>query len=649
MAKKLIINTLLQNEEEYFECLSEHYQMMLDGVEHESVRHRPIPFKFNEGDKEKFELPLNNFITNLMMWEPFVYLESAISKEYIFDTHNITSHAIGDYLDKFVIIPHRKEFSNKELNLMCASVIENLKRICEDFSMILGVNMNLKSDIDMMNNDPEYRQLLMTKFSTSMNPEEVHRLQDENTKTIVKKIKENPDHCLHHILNAGHGVNFKQFAEYITCIATKPDGLGNIFPMAIDDSYMTTGMRSVHTLYIDMCAARNAQIIAKTQTGDTGYFARKIYIMTQGNRLHTNPRFDCGSTNYELIRVLDRTHLYMLDKKYYFDKFGKMQCINGFKDEFLIGTEIKLRTPITCASNSRGEGICYKCYGDLAHTNNDIIVGGIASRELTSRFTQTNLSAKHLNASNIKPVVWSEGLEKFFDIEFNYVLPKPETISNGNLYIVINVEDIGYVSDEDDVDYNEYVVSCKIVNNKTKEEWEISSDIDTPMYLSEYIKETFMMNKKRNENGFKIPLKEFEVEMAAFLINIENNALSKTFIDIKRTIDRKSDVQSLNRHELLQQFTELLIEGNIIVASVHLETIISNMLRDPNDILKAPDFSQYEPNYTLLSVTGANTNHPSLTSSLSFQYVKAQLARPITFRKKATSQNDQLFMVNWQG
>ena len=38
----------------------------------------------------------------------------------------------------------------------------------------------------------------------------------------------------------------------------------------------------------------------------------------------------------------------------------------------LVGKTIFLRSPITCASASRGDGVCYRCYGDIAYTNADI-------------------------------------------------------------------------------------------------------------------------------------------------------------------------------------------------------------------------------------------------------------------------------------
>ena len=37
--------------------------------------------------------------------------------------------------------------------------------------------------------------------------------------------------------------------------------------------------------------------------------------------------------------------------------------------------KLYFRSPMTCASAARGEGICRKCYGDLWYTNQEINVG----------------------------------------------------------------------------------------------------------------------------------------------------------------------------------------------------------------------------------------------------------------------------------
>ena len=48
------------------------YQNMLDimklGYEIKEVRNFPIHFKFHSSDKEILELPLNNFMSNLILW-----------------------------------------------------------------------------------------------------------------------------------------------------------------------------------------------------------------------------------------------------------------------------------------------------------------------------------------------------------------------------------------------------------------------------------------------------------------------------------------------------------------------------------------------------------------------------------------------------
>ena len=61
---------------------------------------------------------------------------------------------------------------------------------------------------------------------------------------------------------------------------------------------------------------------------------------------------------------------------------------------------------MTCESAAKGQGICYKCYGELAYVNKDINPGRYASEKLSAELTQRLLSAKHLLETVIKKIQW---------------------------------------------------------------------------------------------------------------------------------------------------------------------------------------------------------------------------------------------------
>ena len=98
------------------------------------------------------------------------------------------------------------------------------------------------------------------------------------------------------------------------------------------------------------------------------------------------------------------------------------------------------------------------------------------------------------------------------------------------------------------------------------------------------------------------------------------------------------------KNTILQTFIETVIEGNLDISAIHCEVILSNQIRDSNDILLEPDWSGYDPDYTILTLKKSLSSNPSVVVSLSFQELSRMLYNPLTYRKSKTSFMD-LFMM----
>src|SRR5690606_2470223 len=68
------------------------------------------------------------------------------------------------------------------------------------------------------------------------------------------------------------------------------------------------------------------------------------------------------------------------------------------KDKGIINTEIKLRSPVTCAGPNNQ--ICRVCYGALWNINRNIHAGLYSATETNESKTQLGLSARHALATN---------------------------------------------------------------------------------------------------------------------------------------------------------------------------------------------------------------------------------------------------------
>ena len=133
-------------------------------------------------------------------------------------------------------------------------------------------------------------------------------------------------------------------------------------------------------------------------------------------------------------------------------------------------------------------------------------------------------------------------------------------------------------------------------------------------------------------------------DITLFIVPIENNELSKTLEHLEGLLNKNSTIEGLDIHRLLQSLIDTVIEGGLNIASTHLEVIMSNQIRDAEDILKKPKWYLYDPNYEILTLNKALTCNPSITISMSYQKVGKLLYNPLTFKKNGSSFMDLFFM-----
>src|SRR5699024_9987776 len=108
----------------------------------------------------------------------------------------------------------------------------------------------------------------------------------------------------------------------------------------------------------------------KENVGTSGRFARLLGLNNLDTKLHHDPHFDCHTQNFIELNISSEKVLKMIDSRWYrMTPNGVEHLINAKTDTYLIGKTALLRSPMTCASAARGEGICYKCYGELAYVN----------------------------------------------------------------------------------------------------------------------------------------------------------------------------------------------------------------------------------------------------------------------------------------
>lgn len=645
------------------ETWQSHYDSVLnlfkDGIETECVQRGFVSVTFTNGSI--IDLALPDYLINLIMWHMLISTNIPIQPFHIFFANEIKKDTIKDYIDKFLIDTSRRAFSNKVLNNIIDETLYRLHDI-DSFAMFLSNTVNLEDNVFLMQASDDFNECMHADL-TGVPLEDVKAVGMDYANRAINVMKNSKnllgyDHCLADAWRASEGINPKQFKEVTINIGTKPNGRGGIFEKPILSSFVNGGVSSPVDYFIESSTGRTAQIIKFNNVGSSGHFARILGLNNMDSALYPDPNYDCHSVNYIKIFVKDKKTLKMIKNKYYRLHPNGMEYMVTSNDSHLIGKMLYLRSPITCASNARGQGICYKCYGDLAFTVHDaainfgVNIGRIASETLSSSLTQKLLSAKHLLETFIEKIKWPDKFDELFEIEGNLVQLNAE-LDPKNLRMVIDPNSIELENDEDDdlssiggedsgvSIYNEYICEFDVADDE--EMYHIASDKGTKLYISNELNSIIRRKGEPIDGKIYIDFSELKVS-GLFIIPIENNELSKTLDHLTNLLNKNSVVSSFNIHDLFQAVVDTVIEGGLNIASTHLEVIMSNQVRDAEDVLKKARWDLYNPDYEILTLNRALTCNPSITISMSYQKVSKLLYNPLTFKKYGSSFMDLFFM-----
>lgn len=610
--------------------------ILRDGIETPLVQNSFITILFSTGDS--VELSVMDYMVNLIMWKAIISIGVQIQPKHIFFNESITRRTIKSYIDKFLIGPNRHIIDNRRLNNIIDDTLHMFTKINE-FSFYLANTINLEDDITLMTTNPEAWDIYHTSLQ-GYALEDVKKVGMEKTNRLVDIIKNSDFHCLSDFFKAGEGINPKQYKEFAVNIGTKPDGQGGVYPVVIDSSYIRGGLTDIASIFIESSAGRTAQILSKTNVGDSGHFARLLGLNNSDTILHRDPTYVCDSVNFESVHIRNGKMLSMLTSRWYRLSPNGMEYKISSSDTHLIDRVIYLRSPMTCSSKSHGYGICYRCYGDLAYTNNDINIGKLAAEILSSILTQILLSAKHLLESLIRKINWSKKYYDIFDTEANIIYMQDEINTKGS-YMIIDPENIILENEDDDFEYNEYINTFQIKDSTGNISDIYSSEMDN-MYFSGELND--IIRSMGVPEGSKIIIKLDDLQgLPLFLVKIHNDELSRTLDKLMHIINKNAVTSKFDRQSILQAFLETVLEGGLDINSVHCEVLLSNQIRDFNDIIQEPDWSTRDAKYQILTLNQALTSHPSLTVSLSYERLSKALYNPLTFRKGTASFMDLFF------
>ena len=340
--------------------------ILRDGIETKEVQSMMVHIYFT--NNVDVRLSIFDYTINLMFWQFCTATGEPIRDVHLVFFEDITKRSIKEYIDNIYIDKYRKTVPFIVLNNTIDDVIGKFREL-RPFQMYLANTLNLEDTLELMRKYPEFNDTI--HFSTEGIPiEDIKEAGIEATNKQIKYIK-NSNHHLRDSFRTGEAISPKQYKEVAVNIGSKPDGQGSVFPHPIKHSFMNGGLQTPEELVIESSVGRVAQILQKTNVGESGAFARQLELNNQDTTLHVDPNYVCDTVHFEEVIIDNDSMWNMYDMRYYRENpngVDKLLNAKNKKDkERLMHRKLYFRSPMTCASAARGHGICYKCYGDLAY------------------------------------------------------------------------------------------------------------------------------------------------------------------------------------------------------------------------------------------------------------------------------------------
>jgi hypothetical protein len=425
------------------------------------------------------------------------------------------------------------------------------------------------------------------------------------------------------LLRSGAAINRDQLRQALVSVGVKP-GLsdGELIPEPIDVSFLR-GMRNAQDMYICAIGARKALATNFRQVKNSGYLARKLVLLVNGHTIDKELA-DCRTQRGVEFVVQGEAHADRLEGRWirmHGDQNFRLRSCAELAG--MVGQRGTLRSPATCAGPG---GTCHACYGLLARANVSVHAGVLGTLVISEQITQRLLSSKHLLKARPTPVAWPAEFLEHFTVERAAVIPESQVEK-----ITVFAEDVEYEEEDEGAERQKTAVFWYKAAGRQKA---VRMTLTVPIYLDEEAWEG--AEESEGERSISpVP------EMAAFHVPVANTDLSEALYAIYALIERE---ENTSLHELYGRLLELLIKSSIEAPSVHAEMIIRALVRSEGDPTARPDFSgPEEPPYQILKLPAAILNSASVTNSLSFERVKAQLTSVEILEKDGAGMMDALF------
>lgn len=616
-----------------------------------TFRKKKITFIFEDGTY--VTMKVRTAIINLIFWKPYCDFHKPIPVSALFDTKYISEDTVAERMDD-IIAEFKHHVTIEELCKVCRHIIESLASISVNFCLKIGNTINYRDIIDLANANPTFDEILHTHYDEENLPSTKFIEEDIAAKNDIMAgiIKDTNWSALNPFLCAGGNVNMGQMSQCLVSIGPRSDIYGNISPVIVNTNFIM-GLRNVSDYYLESFSQRKALIANRYSMSDSGYTSRQMDLQAIDACLSSVE--DCGTEETINFFIPDKKTLNMLEFKNIEvgrNKKGPIyREINPSKDQALIGTTVKLRSPIICALE-QGH-YCQKCYGGLSYVNLGYHTNLLSSHSLSCPVSQTVLSTKHLNKTKTKMIKWSDKMKQFFRCETDSVYLKPELCIKGveiGFYTEDLEEYLNLITEGSDDDEEEESSGNEVLLDyverfvlKIGEDIVPFDTVDTELYINSDFLQKVAKSNKIEEGIIYVAMATQNHDAPVFDINIENIEIQQFLKRIMALLGVKSKTNYTTIEDLLQKLTASIVEIGIGLNFAHIESIVYSMIRDPNFIIGRPNFREKNPQYVIIPTNRSIIYSRSLTTSLAFERIGQQMKDVYTYIKSDEGFLDPFF------
>lgn len=569
------------------------------------LEHTRIDFKADVDDAVTYSLPLNAFMFFLVFINPIInYVNDIELEDFIFEPPLIEKETkmlinkVRHVLQQFGH-PMPEIYETTARNILL--YMSELNRIFGQACIQIFTTENLF--LDHYRESALIRDINNTHYPKNMQTAEIIEENSRRYGLLREEMikRNNPlfiDDTYTKILKP------KQVEELYIHLGLTPDGR-NIVNIVMDGNGFNDGYKDPEAIYAAAIMARVPDLLNTEYMGVVGYFARNLWILTYGT---ISPKVtDCGSKNPIPI-MIDEAALKMFDGRYYYtEKHGTRLRMLHSTDKHLLGKQLWFRSPCTCNLNN---DVCHVCYGNAALRVKDFNGGFICTTQfMTGPINQNVLSAKHILKANTELIVFTQNLEEYFDID------------SGQLTVKEDVKKFDIFIREDYMD--DITEKFEMFIGKNMEPITITN------YANINISKNAISKAKLvtidDVNYYRVNSSKVDDDLCT--LTPINKMMTEKYLKMMHLLDNNI-VKYDNVSDVVTELYHLM-EGTIPLLSTHGEIIISCLLRNRDNVMKRPNWLNYDEPYQMVRVKTALSNTDSFTEAVASEQTNHHLRHAV--------------------